>query len=52
MRLEKTPVRILDDHEQIAVEVAGRIAGIIRSRAEEGKTAHFAMDAYVVFEGD
>lgn len=38
-RLEKTPVRILDDHEQIAVEVAGRIAGIIRGRAEEGKTA-------------
>ena len=38
-RLEKTPVRILEDHEQIAVEVAGRMADLIRRRAEEGKTA-------------
>ncbi len=38
-RLEKTPVRILDDHEQIAVEVAGRIAAVVRRRAEEGRAA-------------
>jgi len=38
-RLEKTPVRILDDHGQIAVEVAGRIASLIRERAADGRPA-------------
>jgi glucosamine-6-phosphate deaminase len=33
------PVRILDDHRQIAVEVAGRIADLIRERAAEGRAA-------------
>ena len=38
-RLERTPVRVLPDHEAIAVEVAGRIAELVRRRAAEGKTA-------------
>lgn len=38
-RQEKIPVRILDDHARIAVEVAGRIATLIRERAAEGKAA-------------
>ncbi|MEJ2203950.1 MAG: glucosamine-6-phosphate deaminase [Gemmatimonadota bacterium] len=38
-RLERIPVRVLEDHEAIAREVAGRIASLIRSRAEEGRTA-------------
>ncbi|NJD18858.1 MAG: glucosamine-6-phosphate deaminase, partial [Gemmatimonadetes bacterium] len=38
-RLERIPVRILDDHEAIAREVAQRIAALIRRRAEEGRNA-------------
>jgi glucosamine-6-phosphate deaminase len=35
IRLEKIPVRILDDHEQIAEEVAGRIAALISGRGAD-----------------
>jgi glucosamine-6-phosphate deaminase len=38
-RLERIPVRILEDHEAIAREVAGRIAALIRRRAKERKKA-------------
>lgn len=38
-RLERIPVRIMDDHEAIAREVAGRIAALVRKRAEEGRSA-------------
>ena len=38
-RLERIPVRILEHHEAIAREVAGRIAALIRLRAQEGRTA-------------
>jgi len=38
-RLERIPIRILEDHEQIAMDVAGRIAAIIRDRAEKGRPA-------------
>ncbi len=38
-RLERIPVRILEDHEAIASEVAGRIAALIRARAEQGRAA-------------
>ncbi|MDP2957423.1 MAG: glucosamine-6-phosphate deaminase [Longimicrobiales bacterium] len=38
-RLEKIPVRILEDHEAIARELAARIAALIRRRAHEGKSA-------------
>ncbi|MBL8981897.1 MAG: glucosamine-6-phosphate deaminase [Gemmatimonadetes bacterium] len=35
--LERIPVRILDAHEDIAREVAQRIAAVMRARAAEGK---------------
>ncbi|MFQ5536802.1 MAG: glucosamine-6-phosphate deaminase [Gemmatimonadota bacterium] len=38
-RLERIPVRILPDHVAIDLEVAGRIADLIRRRAEEGRRA-------------
>jgi glucosamine-6-phosphate deaminase len=38
-RLEHIPVRILPDHEAIALEVAGRIAALIRARGAEGRKA-------------
>ncbi|MYK65522.1 MAG: glucosamine-6-phosphate deaminase, partial [Gemmatimonadetes bacterium] len=38
-RRERIPVRVLDDHDSIAAEVAGRIARLIRKRAAEGRTA-------------
>ncbi len=38
-RLERIPVRILEDHEAIAREVAGRMAALIRRRASEGRRA-------------
>ncbi len=38
-RLERIPVRVLEDHEAIAREVAGRIAALVRSRAAEGRPA-------------
>ena len=38
-RLERIPVRLLPDHEAIAIEVAVRIAALIRRRAAEGRTA-------------
>ncbi|MDH5759552.1 MAG: glucosamine-6-phosphate deaminase, partial [Gemmatimonadota bacterium] len=38
-RLEKIPVRIRADHEELDREVAGRIAALIRARAEEGRSA-------------
>lgn len=38
-RLERIPVRLLPDHEAIAVEVAGRIAALVRRRAAEGRGA-------------
>jgi glucosamine-6-phosphate deaminase len=38
-RLEHIPVRILPDHEAIALEVAGRIAALMRARAAEGRKA-------------
>jgi glucosamine-6-phosphate deaminase len=36
---EKMPVVVMDSHEQLAVAVAGRIATLIRSRAEKGGRA-------------
>ncbi len=38
-RLERIPVRILEDHGAIARRVAGRIAEIIRERSESGDRA-------------
>ncbi len=38
-RHERVAVRVLPDHERIAREVAGRIAELIRARAEEGRPA-------------
>ena len=38
-RRERIPVRVLDDHDSIAAEVAGRIARLIRERAAEGRSA-------------
>jgi glucosamine-6-phosphate deaminase len=38
-RLERIPVRILEDHEAIAREVASRMASLIRRRAAEGRKA-------------
>ena len=38
-RLERIPVRMSPDHEAIAVDVAGRIAALIRRRAAEGRNA-------------
>jgi glucosamine-6-phosphate deaminase len=38
-RLERIPVRLLPDHEAIAIEVAVRIAALIRRRTAEGRTA-------------
>jgi glucosamine-6-phosphate deaminase len=38
-RLERIPIRVLEDHEAIAREVAGRIATLVRSRAAEGRPA-------------
>ncbi|MDE2796138.1 MAG: glucosamine-6-phosphate deaminase [Gemmatimonadota bacterium] len=38
-RRERIPVRVLDDHDSIAAEVAGRIACLIRERAAEGRSA-------------
>jgi len=38
-RLERVPVRILEDHEAIARELAARIAALIRRRAQEGRSA-------------
>jgi glucosamine-6-phosphate deaminase len=38
-RFERIPVRILEDHEAIAREVAERIAELIRRRAGEGRKA-------------
>ncbi len=38
-RLERISVCIFDDHQAISDEVAGRIAGLIRERAEEGRAA-------------
>ncbi|MBA4071567.1 MAG: glucosamine-6-phosphate deaminase [Gemmatimonas sp.] len=35
--LERIPTVVLDDHQAVAVEVAQRIAGIIRSREAEGR---------------
>jgi glucosamine-6-phosphate deaminase len=42
-RLERIPVRILEDHEAIAREVADRIATLIRARAAEGRTAVLSL---------
>ncbi|MHB1192771.1 MAG: glucosamine-6-phosphate deaminase [Longimicrobiales bacterium] len=38
-RFERIPVRILEDHEAIARDVAERIAALIRRRAQEGRKA-------------
>ena len=38
-RRERIPVRVMEDHDSIAVEVAGRIARLIRERAREGRSA-------------
>ncbi|WP_419162655.1 glucosamine-6-phosphate deaminase [Candidatus Palauibacter sp.] len=38
-RRERLPVRVMPDHDSIAAEVAGRIADLIRARAEEGRHA-------------
>ncbi len=38
-RLERIPVEILDDHEEIARTVAHRIAELVRTRTEEGRKA-------------
>jgi len=35
-RRERIPVRVMEDHDSIAAEVAGRIARLIRERAREG----------------
>ncbi|MHB1095376.1 MAG: glucosamine-6-phosphate deaminase [Gemmatimonadaceae bacterium] len=37
--LERIPTVVLDDHQAVAVEVAQRIAGIIRARNAEGRAA-------------
>ena len=37
--LERIPTVVLDDHQAVAVEVAQRIAGVIRSRNAEGRSA-------------
>ena len=36
-RLERMPVRIMADHEAVSVEVAGRIASLLRERADAGE---------------
>jgi len=38
-RKERVPVRVLSDHDAIAVAVAGRMATVIRERAQEGRQA-------------
>ncbi len=38
-RFERIPVRILEDHEAIARDVAERIATLVRRRAQEGRKA-------------
>ncbi|MCZ0934160.1 MAG: glucosamine-6-phosphate deaminase [Gemmatimonadetes bacterium] len=38
-RRERVPVRVMPDHDSIAVEVAGRIAALVRERAENGRPA-------------
>jgi len=38
-RRERVPVRIMPDHDSIAAEVAGRIAALLRKRAENGRPA-------------
>lgn len=37
-RLERIPVRILEDHQAIAAEVAGRIAVLMRRHAADGRS--------------
>lgn len=39
IRLERIPVRILEDHEAIARDVASRMAALIRRQAAEGRKA-------------
>ena len=36
-RRERIPVRVMPDHDSIAVEVAGRISALIRERAHQGR---------------
>ena len=38
-RRERIPVRVMEGHDSIAVEVAGKIARLIRERAREGRSA-------------
>ena len=38
-RRERVPVRVMPDHDSIAAEVAGRIAALLRKRAENGRPA-------------
>ncbi|MCY3600673.1 MAG: glucosamine-6-phosphate deaminase [Gemmatimonadetes bacterium] len=38
-RRERVPVRVMPDHDSIAAEVAGRIAALLRGRAENGRPA-------------
>ena len=38
-RRERVPVRVMPDHDSIAAEVAGRIAALLRERAENGRSA-------------
>ncbi len=38
-RRERVPVRVMPDHDSIAAEVAGRIAALLRERAENGSPA-------------
>ncbi len=38
-RRERVPVRVMPDHDSIAAEVAGRIAALLRERAENGRPA-------------
>ena len=38
-RRERVPVRVMPDHDSIAAEVAGRIAALLRERAENGHPA-------------
>ncbi|MDE2877579.1 glucosamine-6-phosphate deaminase [Candidatus Palauibacter soopunensis] len=38
-RRERVPVRVMPDHDSIAAEVAGRIATLLRERAENGRPA-------------
>jgi glucosamine-6-phosphate deaminase len=38
-RLERIPVTVFRDHDEIAREVASRIAGLVRERADQGRHA-------------